>query len=73
MTPVTSRVCKVLIILCDECGADITVVDDAELPGGWRAVYMKGWFGAMHACSDPCEADIRCRYEKKEKEVPPCE
>jgi len=70
--PVTPRVNSVLIILCDECGTDITVVDDGKLPGGWRAVYMRGWFGAMHACSDLCEKAIRRQYEK-EKEVPPCE
>lgn len=73
MTPVTSMVCKVLIILCDKCGTDITVVDDAELPGEWRAVYMQGWLGAMHACSDPCEVDIRRQYKQKKEEVTPCE
>ena len=68
--PATSRVREFLILLCDECGADVSITDDAELPGNWRKVYLRGWFGAMHACSGACEAGIRKQYEKKE--APAC-
>ena len=61
----SKRATDLLVIVCDECKKDIQLAIDASLPAPWREVEMKGWIGAMHACSDDCEIGIRSRHEDR--------
>jgi hypothetical protein len=65
VTVPSKRESNLLVIVCDECKRDIKLDTDANLPPPWREVEMRGWIGAMHACSDDCEIGIRSRHEDR--------
>lgn len=57
------RAANLLVVICDDCKRNIQLHTDDHLVWPWREVEMKGWIGAMHACSDECEIFIRERHE----------
>jgi len=54
-------------VVCDVCESTLRLNGDPlrlTLPPPWRNVYVEGWAGAFHACSEECEALLRLEKEK---------